>query len=82
MPPRLPPVTLVSAHLDPLLGDSEKLEEALREAHVHVERRDFDGVTHEFFGCAAVVDRAREAQVYAGERLISSFAGVLSPRTN
>lgn len=78
----LPPVTIVSARIDPLRGDGAKLEEALRDAQVDVERRDFEGVTHEFFGCAAVVAKAQQAQTYAGERLISSFSGVLSPRTN
>lgn len=28
-----------------------------------------DGVTHEFFGTAAVVTKAAEAQAYAGQRL-------------
>jgi acetyl esterase len=30
-------------------------------------------VTHEFFGTAAVVQKAQEAQAYGGERLKSSF---------
>ena len=78
----LPPVTLVSARIDPLRSDSAKMEHALREAGVDVEHRDFEGVTHEFFGCAAVVEKAREAQEYAGSRLRASLAGLLSPRTD
>jgi acetyl esterase len=78
----LPPVTLINARIDPLRSDGAKMEDALRDAGVDVERRDFEGVTHEFFGCAAVVAKAKQAQVYAGERLVNSFSGVLSPRTN
>ncbi|CAN5271357.1 alpha/beta hydrolase [soil metagenome] len=51
----LPSVTIVSARIDPLRSDSGKLEDALQKAGVPVEHRDFEGVTHEFFGCAAVL---------------------------
>jgi acetyl esterase/lipase len=73
----LPTVTIINAHVDPLRTDGIKLEQALRDARVPVERRDFDGVTHEFFGAAAVLDKAREAQVYAGQRLKSAFGSSL-----
>jgi acetyl esterase/lipase len=78
----LPPVTLINARIDPLRSDGAKMEDALREAQVDVARRDFEGVTHEFFGCGAVVAKAREAQAYAAERLIASFSGVLAVRVN
>ncbi|HVE78494.1 MAG TPA: alpha/beta hydrolase [Gemmatimonadaceae bacterium] len=70
----LPPVTIVTAEIDPLRDDGGMLEQALRAAGVSVERRHFDGVTHEFFGMAAVVPRAMEAQQYAGQRLQMGFA--------
>lgn len=70
----LPPVTLISARIDPLRSDSAKLEAALRYADVAVERRDYEGVTHEFFGAAAVLAKAREAQAWAGHRLSEAFA--------
>lgn len=70
----LPPVTIISARLDPLRSDGTKLEKALKDAGVPVERRDFEGVTHEFFGCAAVLAKARDAQAFAGQRLKESFA--------
>ncbi|RYY95871.1 MAG: alpha/beta hydrolase [Comamonadaceae bacterium] len=70
----LPPVTLINARLDPLRSDGAKLEDALRAANVPVERREMAGVTHEFFGTAAVVQKAKEAQQFAGERLKQSFA--------
>ena len=69
----LPPVTLISARVDPLRSDSAKMEDALKRADVLVERRDYEGVTHEFFGAAAVVEKARNAQAFAGERLRRAF---------
>jgi acetyl esterase/lipase len=69
----LPPVTIVNAQLDPLRSDGARLEEALQDAGVPVERRDFHGVTHEFFGMAAVVAKAAEAQAWVGERLRTAF---------
>jgi acetyl esterase/lipase len=71
----LPGVTLINADIDPLRNDGAKMEDALRKARVPVERRTYDGVTHEFFGMAAVVQKARDAQAWAGERLREAFAG-------
>jgi acetyl esterase/lipase len=65
----LPPVTVINAEIDPLRDDGAQLEQALRTAGVSVERKVYSGVTHEFFGTAAVVEKAQQAQVYAGERL-------------
>ena len=70
----LPSVTLITADIDPLRSDGAQMEDALRKARVPVERRNFDGVTHEFFGMAAVVGKAREAQAWAGDRLLEAFA--------
>ena len=72
----LPPVTIINAQLDPLRSDGVKLEEALSDAGVPVERREYDGVTHEFFGCGAVLEKAREAVDFAGERLKVAFGTV------
>jgi acetyl esterase/lipase len=69
----LPPVTIVNAQIDPLLDDGAMLEQALRGAGNRVERRVYDGVTHEFFGMAAVEDKAKDAQAYAGQRLKAAF---------
>ena len=70
----LPPVTLINARIDPLRSDGAKMESALRDAGVAVERKDYEGVTHEFFGTAAVVQKAVDAQAYAGARLRAAFA--------
>ena len=69
----LPPVTLISAQIDPLQSDGVMLEKALKAAGVPVERKNYDGVTHEFFGMAAVVKKAKDAQEYAGQRLKQAF---------
>lgn len=65
----LPPVTVINAEIDPLRDDGAQLETALRAAGVSVERQLYTGVTHEFFGTAAVVAKAQQAQEYAGARL-------------
>lgn len=69
----LPSVTLINARLDPLRSDGAKLEDALNTAGVPVERREYEGVAHEFFGAAAVLEKAREAQAFAGARLREAF---------
>ena len=50
------------------------LEAALKKAGVKVDRKVYKGVTHEFFGTAAVVDDALDAQKYAGQQLREWFA--------
>jgi acetyl esterase/lipase len=69
----LPPITIINAQIDPLRDDGKMLEDALKAAHVSVERKVYDGVAHEFFGMAAVIDEAKDAQRYAGDRLKSAF---------
>ena len=69
----LPPVTIINAQIDPLREDGAMLAEALQAAGVPVERKMYPGSTHEFFGMAAVVDDAKEAQAFAGERLRDAF---------
>ncbi len=70
----LPPVTIINARIDPLRSDGAKLEDALKKANVSVERKEMAGVTHEFFGMAAVVQKSKDAQAYAGQRLQQAFA--------
>jgi len=65
----LPPVTIVSAEIDPLLSDGLNLTTALRRAGVPVVQRTFPGVTHEFFGMGSVVRGAMQANNWAVSRL-------------
>ncbi|MDB4880380.1 MAG: lipase [Gemmatimonadetes bacterium] len=69
----LPPTTIINAQIDPLRSDGELLAERMRAAGVTVEQRTYEGVTHEFFGMAAVVDKARDAQTMAGNALRKAF---------
>ena len=75
----LPPVTLINARIDPLRSDADLLAAALKKAGVKVSHKIYDGVTHEFFGMAAVVKKARDAQAYAGQELKRSL-GATSPK--
>lgn len=70
----LPPVTIINAEIDPLRSDGEMLEKALKKAGVKVERKVYEGDTHEFFGAAAVVGDAKDAQEFAGKQLRKQFA--------
>ncbi|WP_411282251.1 alpha/beta hydrolase [Gemmatimonas sp.] len=65
----LPPVTIINAQIDPLRDDGAMLEAALKAANVSVERKLYAGVAHEFFGMGAVIDKAKDAEQYAGDRL-------------
>jgi len=69
----LPPVTIINAEIDPLLDDGAQLASALAKAGVPVERKVYDGATHEFFGTAAVTQTGRDAQAFAGQRLKAAF---------
>ncbi len=74
----LPPVTLINARIDPLRSDGDMLAAALRKAGVTVDHRIYEGVTHEFFGMAAVVAKARDAQAHAGQELKKSLGAAAS----
>ena len=45
----------------------------LKAAGVAVNFKNYDGVTHEFFGMAAVVPQAKDAQAYAVTALKNAF---------
>jgi acetyl esterase len=70
----LPPATIINAQIDPLRSDGDNLTKALTEAGVEVKHQGYDGVTHEFFGMAAVVDKAKEAQEFAADQLKKAFS--------
>ncbi|HEX7673181.1 MAG TPA: alpha/beta hydrolase [Bdellovibrio sp.] len=65
----LPPTTIINAELDPLCTDGEEYAMKLKEAGVEVEQMTYPGVTHEFFGMAALLPESREAISYAVERI-------------
>ena len=62
----LPPVTSVNAQIDPLRSDGAFLVVALKSAGMEVTRKEYTGVTREFFGTATVAEKAKDAQRFAG----------------
>jgi acetyl esterase len=69
----LPPTTIINAEIDVLRSDGEELAQRMRQAGVSVEQRTIPGVTHEFFGMAAVLEQAGQAQDMAAMRLRQAF---------
>lgn len=69
----LPPATIINAELDPLRSDGEMLAKRFKESGVEANQRTFSGVTHEFFGMAPVVAKAKEAQRMAADALTKAF---------
>ncbi|MBX9628223.1 MAG: alpha/beta hydrolase [Gemmataceae bacterium] len=70
---RLPPATVITAEIDPLRDDGKRYADKLKAAGVEVDYTNYDGVTHEFFGMGAVVDKAKEAVGKAAEGLKKGF---------
>lgn len=77
----MPPTTIILAQIDPLRSEGEELAKLLTEAGVKVRQKTYEGVTHEFFGMGAVVDKAREAVEFAAADLRAAFGGP-QPITN
>lgn len=69
----LPPTTIITAQIDPLRTDGEELAEKLKAAGVKVDSKNFNGVTHEFFGMAPLVGEAASAQKFATAGLKKYF---------
>ncbi|QPH40009.1 alpha/beta hydrolase [Pedobacter endophyticus] len=69
----LPATTIITAEIDPLHDDGAMLANKLADAGVKVNSRNYEGVTHEFFGMALIVPEAKAAQAYAAEQLKAAF---------
>ena len=69
----LPPTTIITAEIDPLHDDGAMLANKFAAEGVKVNSRNYEGVTHEFFGMAAVVPEAKAAQAYAADQLKAAF---------
>jgi acetyl esterase len=65
----LPATTLITDQYDPLMSEGKMLADNLQKAGVAVKYQNYNGVTHEFFGMAAVVPEAKQAQALASGEL-------------
>ena len=74
----LPPVTVITADIDPLKAEGATLAARIDEAGGAVALKNYDGVTHEFFGMGAAVKRAAQAQDYVVERLRQDLVATAS----
>ncbi|MGI9047497.1 MAG: alpha/beta hydrolase [Burkholderiales bacterium] len=68
----LPPATIITAQIDPLRSEGRAYAEKLEQAGVPVDYRNYEGVTHEFFGMGAVVDKAKEAVQQAAAGILGA----------
>jgi acetyl esterase/lipase len=71
----LPPATIILAEHDPLRSEGELLADALRRSGVWVDCTTYDGVTHQFFGLAQIVNKAMFAQGQVARNLNEAFGG-------
>ena len=71
----LPPATVISAEIDPLLSQGTAYAEALTAAGIEATQTVYLGVTHEFFGMGAVVDVAMQAETDVAQALMTAFEG-------
>ncbi len=69
----LPSTTIIAAEIDPLYDGGKLLSDKLKEANVDVDYKDYNGVTHEFFGMATIVPNAKDAQAYVSKNLKKAF---------
>ena len=70
----LPPATVITAQIDPLRSEGKELADGLKQAGAEVDYKNYDGVTHEFFGMGSVVDDARQAEQQAADGLRKGFS--------
>jgi acetyl esterase/lipase len=69
----MPSATIITAGIDPLRSEGKRYAERLLEAGVPVMYRNFEGVTHEFFGMGAVVGDAKQAVRLVANGMNGSF---------
>ena len=70
---KLPPATVIAAEIDPLMSETKAYADKLTKAGIPVRYKLYTGVTHEFFGMGAVVDKGKDAVGFAAEGLKSAY---------
>lgn len=69
----LPKTLIIGAEIDPLQTEGKLLSDKLKAAKVDTDYELYTGVTHEFFGMAAVVPQAKDALMLASKKLKKAF---------
>ncbi|GAB2597741.1 alpha/beta hydrolase fold domain-containing protein [Kribbella endophytica] len=69
----LPPTLVITAERDVLRSQGEQFATNLETAGVTVVHSRYDGMMHEFFGAAAVLDKAGQAQQEAADHFAAAF---------
>jgi acetyl esterase len=64
-----PKTLIIAAEIDPLRSEGKLLADKLKECKVETDYEVYNGVTHEFFGMAAVIPQAKDAQALAAKKL-------------
>lgn len=72
----LPPTLVVTDERDPLRSQGEQFAKNLQAAGVAARLSRYDGVMHEFFGAAAVLTKASQAQQEAADHFMRAFGTV------
>ncbi|RYD23800.1 MAG: alpha/beta hydrolase [Verrucomicrobiaceae bacterium] len=70
----LPSATIITAQIDPLRSEGLALAKKLEGDGVKATYKNYDGVTHEFFGMGAVLDEAKQANALVCAELKAAFA--------
>lgn len=68
-----PKTLIIGAEIDPLQSEGKMLADRLKATGVATDYELYEGVTHEFFGMAAVVPEAKDAQALAARKLKSAL---------
>lgn len=71
----MPPTLVITDERDVLRSQGQEFADRLQKAGVTTESADYEGVMHEFFGAAAVLDKAEQAQQRAADHFTRAFAG-------
>ena len=69
----LPPATVITDEIDPLMSEGKAYADKLQKAGIAVRYTNYEGVAHEFFGMGAVVDKAKDAEAFAADGLKAAF---------
>jgi acetyl esterase len=69
----MPPTLVITAERDVLRSQGWQFAAQLDAAGVPTTHRYFEGVMHEFFGAAAVLDKAEQAQQEAAQHFVRAF---------